>query len=367
METEVIKVDTRSSPEELLTHDGINKGARFLREGEVIAFPTETVYGLGADALKEEAVEKIFAAKKRPKDNPLIIHIARREDLEDLVEGEIPPAVRDLAARFWPGPLTVILPRSSRVPAITCGGLDTVAVRMPSHPVARALFARAGVAVAAPSANLSGLPSPTRADHVLMDMEGEIPLILDGGETPIGVESTVIDMSSENPRILRPGGVASHQIKEILGEDTVIEREYKVDKKDGVPRSPGMKYRHYAPRSDLELLLNTDPGKLYEYACNRKGYRAILMTESTARAIEEETGEKVFSSPGRGKEEKLKFVLMGRDDQPEDIAHNLFTYLRQLDEEGRELIMVEAIEPEGLGEAIMNRLRRAATDVIDLA
>ena len=365
VETRVIKVDVNSSTSELLTHDGINQAARLLRRGEVVAFPTETVYGLGANALDGGAVKKIFSAKNRPQDNPLIVHISRREDLERLVSGRVPAPVRQLTARFWPGPLTIILPRSDEVPEVTCGGLETVAIRMPSHPVARALLTRAGLPVAAPSANLSGLPSPTSAEHVLIDMEGRIPLILDGGESPIGVESTVLDMTSSRPRLLRPGGVATAQLREVLGNEVEIEREYRVENEESVPRSPGMKYRHYAPRAELELLEGASPRQLWEYAHNKEGYRALLLTDDTAEKLEDLPGVRIFDDPADGIDRQFKLVIMGRASQPADIAHNLFKFLRQLDEEGRNLIMVESIETAGLGEAIMNRLRKAASDVVE--
>lgn len=365
METEVIKVDVNSSPPELLSDEGINKAARLLQQDETVAFPTETVYGLGANALSEEAVKKIFSAKGRPEDNPLIVHISRREQLDELVEGSLKSEVRELAARFWPGPLTMILPRSQKVPALTCGGLDTVAIRMPSHPVARALLTRAGLPVAAPSANLSGLPSPTRADHVLIDMEGRIPLIIDGGESPIGVESTVIDMTTSPPRLLRPGGVSTAQLKQALGEEMELERGYDVENDEVIPRSPGMKYRHYAPRAELELLLTDDPREIWNYARGQEKYRALLLTEDTLNKISSIPRDKVYKNPTEGKDKRFKIVPLGRAKRPEDIAHNLFTFLRQLDEEGRELIMVEGIDPSGLGEAIMNRLRKAASNIIE--
>ncbi len=366
METEVIKVNVNSTPAELLTDEGINKAARLLKQDELVAFPTETVYGLGANALSEKAVKKIFSAKGRPEDNPLIVHISRREQLDDLVKGSIKSQVRELAARFWPGPLTMILSRSEKVPRITCGGLDTVAIRMPSHPVARSLLTRAGLPVAAPSANLSGLPSPTRAEHVLIDLEGEIPLVLDGGGSPIGVESTVLDMTSSPPKLLRPGGVSSAQLKQALDENMEFERSYKVENDDAVPRSPGMKYRHYAPRAALELLLADDPEAIMQYARNRDEYRALLLTEDSLEKSSYVDQEEVFANPSRGKDRRFKIVPMGKASMPEDIAHNLFTFLRQLDEEGRELIMVEGINPSGLGEAIMNRLKKAASGIIEL-
>lgn len=366
METKVIEVVGRASPSELLADEGINQAARLLQQGEVVAFPTETVYGLGADALSEAAVKKIFSVKGRPQDNPLIVHIYRREQLDELVAGPVNSKVRELAARFWPGPLTIILPRSSRVPSITCGGLDTVAVRMPSHPVARALLTRTGLPIAAPSANLSGLPSPTRADHVLIDMEGKIPLVLDGGESPIGVESTVLDMTSSPPRLLRPGGVSRSQLEQALGAEAKIERNYEAVSDDSGPRSPGMKYRHYAPRADLELLLAREAEKIWQYACDKDEYRALLLTEDSLAELSAIPPSKIHSDPTEGEQEQCKVISLGQAERPEDIAHNLFTFLRQLDGEGRELIMVEGIEPSGLGEAIMNRLRKAATNIIEL-
>ncbi|WP_200769663.1 L-threonylcarbamoyladenylate synthase [Halarsenatibacter silvermanii] len=366
LQTEVLEVDTGVSPGELLGTEAVKKASSLLQRGELVAFPTETVYGLGANALDERAVRGIFAAKDRPEDNPLIVHVYSREELNRLTRGTVPSAVRQLTARFWPGPLTVILPRSDEVPGVICAGLDTVAVRMPSHPVARAILTRSGLPVAAPSANKSGLPSPTRAEHVLADMEGSIPLILDGGECPIGVESTVLDMTSEIPKILRPGGISASRLREALGRDAEIERCYDVTPEDNLPRSPGMKYRHYAPSARLELLEEGSPEEIWKYAGRQRAHSALLVSKATGQSIAESEDVAVYSDPERGADQHIKPVIIGSEENMQEIAHNLFTYLRSLDDEGRKLIMVEAINEEGLGEAIMNRLRKAATEIISL-
>ena len=228
---------------------GVRRGAEVIRAGGLVAFPTETVYGLGADALSDSAVARIFEAKERPRGNPLIVHLAGAAALES-VAARVPPRARDAAARFWPGPLTLVLPRAGTVPLITTGGLETVAVRVPSHPVARALIEASGRPIAAPSANRSGRPSPTRAEHVREDLDGRIELILDGGPTPVGVESTVLDMTTEPPMLLRPGGVTLEQLRDCLGEVAVLAG----DDEEAAGRSPGLRYRHYAPRAQVIVI-----------------------------------------------------------------------------------------------------------------
>ncbi|NJD99763.1 threonylcarbamoyl-AMP synthase [Thermococcus sp. LS1] len=317
----------------------IKIAARFILEGKLVAFPTETVYGLGADALNEEAVRRIFKAKGRPADNPLIVHIADFDDLKKLAR-EIPDEARLLAEKFWPGPLTVVLPKKEEVPTVTTGGLDTVAVRMPAHPIALALI-RASTPIAAPSANISGKPSPTLAEHVIDDFYGKIECIIDGGETKIGVESTVIDLSSEKPTLLRPGGLPLEEIEKVIGEVEIhpAVRGKLVD----VARSPGMKYKHYSPNAQVIVVEGPRENvrKKIEELVNeyrKKGLRVGVMATEQYDADE--------------------FFHLGTSE--EEVARNLFRALRELDKRGVDIIIAEGIEERGLGFAVMNRLRKAA-------
>jgi len=252
---------------------GILRGAEVIRAGGLVAFPTETVYGLGADALSDSAVARIFEAKERPRGNPLIVHLADAAVLES-VAARVPPRARDVAARFWPGPLTLVLPRASTVPLITTGGLDTVAARVPSHPVALALIEASGRPIAAPSANRSGRPSPTRAGHVRDDLDGRIDMILDGGPTPVGVESTVLDMTTEPPMLLRPGGVTLEQLRDCLGEVAVL----KGDDEEATGRSPGLRYRHYAPRAQV-IVVDRETGEAVVAPWLEAGRPVALMAQ----------------------------------------------------------------------------------------
>ena len=317
----------------------IRIAARFILEGKLVAFPTETVYGLGADALNASAVKGIFEAKGRPADNPLIIHIADFNDLKRLAR-EIPEEARLLARKFWPGPLTLVLPKREEVPDVTTGGLDTVAVRMPAHPVALALI-RASTPIAAPSANISGKPSPTLAEHVVDDFYGRIEAIIDGGETKVGVESTVIDLTSERPTLLRPGGLPLEEIKKVIGE-VEIHPAVKGELVD-VARAPGMKYRHYSPNAQVIVVEGPRErvrAKIRELVeeYRSEGLRVGVMAT-------EETGADEF------------FYLGGTD---EEAAKNIFKALRELDRRGVDVIIAEGIEERGLGLAVMNRLRKAA-------
>ena len=249
MKTKIIEIEYPQKPrdEELL------EGARILREGGLVAFPTETVYGLGANALDEEAARKIYEAKGRPSDNPLIAHVSSMEEVYPLVS-QVSEKAKKLMDAFWPGPMTLIFPKSDLVPYGTTGGLDTVAVRMPSDPVANRLIALAGVPVAAPSANTSGRPSPTTAQHVLQDMDGRIDMIIDGGPVGIGVESTIVDVSVETPTVLRPGAITMEMLEEVLGEVQIDPAILGPVSADLRPKAPGMKYKHYAPKADLTLV-----------------------------------------------------------------------------------------------------------------
>ncbi len=330
----------------------IERAARLIRAGALVAFPTETVYGLGANGLDGRAVARIFEAKERPGDNPLILHISEMEQIGPLIAGALAPSARILAEAFWPGPLTMVLPKSAAVPREATAGLDTVAVRMPAHPAARALIAEAGVPVAAPSASRSGRPSPTRAAHVLEDMDGRIEMILDGGPCAVGLESTVADMTGEVPRILRPGGVTPEMIRRALGAVHVDERALRPLRAGEVARSPGMKYRHYAPKGRMTLV-GGQPD-----AVARK-IIALYDRDSAAGlkcAILAREGEARYGA-------RFVRALGGSD---EEVAFSLFAALREMDEAGVQRIFAEAVGAAGLGLAIMNRLGRAAAfDIID--
>lgn len=314
--------------------------ARLLQDGQVVGIPTETVYGLAANALDSQAVLKIFAAKNRPADNPLIVHISAFSQLADLV-ADIPASARALAHAFWPGPLTMVLPRSRRIPdAVTAGG-DTVAVRMPSHPVARAIIDACGLPLAAPSANRSGSPSPTAAAHVMQDMDGIIPAVFDGGVCEVGVESTVVSLVGTTPRLLRPGGITPEQLEKVLGPiaiDPSITANVHLDKVS----SPGMKYKHYAPKARVTLLHGSS--RAYTAFVNEKAEpdAAALCFAEEADAL------------------RLPVLCMGHQHAPGEIAHNLFALLRQADEENIQRIYAHCPSRSGVGLAVYNRLIRAA-------
>ena len=314
----------------------IRRAAALLRAGELVAFPTETVYGLGADALNGGAAARIFAAKGRPADNPLIAHIAGESGLASLIAGEPCACARKLMCAFWPGPMTLIFPKSPRVPREVTAGLDTVAVRMPSHPVARALIRAAQTPIAAPSANRSGRPSPTTAAHVLEDMEGRIPLILDGGPCEVGLESTVVDVTGARPRILRPGGVTLEMLEGVVGDVDVDEGVLHQLQAGSQARSPGMKYKHYAPKGEVTIVTGPraaqEIARLYDAADGRAAILAFSQADYGARRV-----YRLKNAPGE-----------------------LFAALRQLDEDGMETIYAEDVPTAGVGLAVMNRLMRAA-------
>lgn len=321
----------------------MQKAGSILKSGGLVAFPTETVYGLGADALNTEAAEKIYAAKGRPSDNPLIIHIADMGHLDKIVK-YVPDEAKKLADAFWPGPLTMILNKSACVPYGTTGGLDTVAVRMPSDKIAQELIRRGGGYVAAPSANISGRPSPTTAQHVYEDMNGRIPLILDGGAVEIGLESTIVDLTADVPVILRPGYISLAMVQAILGR-AEMDRGLIADDSGIRPKAPGMKYRHYAPKAELKII-EGPIDRVISYINQRAdGSRriGIICTEETREAYPH--GD--IKSIGSRKNEL-------------SIANHLFEVLREFDEDGVEAIYSESFEAPGLGQAIMNRLLKAA-------
>jgi len=327
----------------------IHTAASIIRNGGLVAFPTETVYGLGADALNPEAVKALFKAKKRPLDNPPIVHVGNTQDVYRLVK-DVPEAAEKLMKNFWPGPLTLIFKRSEIVPDITVAGLDTIAIRMPRHNVALALIRESGCPIAAPSANLAGKPSPTTAQHVLEDLYGRIDAILDAGPTKIGVESTVLDLTVDPPQILRPGGTPYEVLKAALGRVelhpvAVAEKKVLV----GKARSPGMKHRHYAPKARLVVVegdlaaIIRKVAELTDYYRKRGEKVGVLATHETAGAYNAD----VVKS-------------LGSRSNMEEIAKNLFRFLREFDAEGVDVIIAEGVPAEGLGLAVMNRLRKAS-------
>ena len=324
------------------------EAAQILRDGGLVAFPTETVYGLGANALDETAAKKIYAAKGRPSDNPLIAHISCLEELKPLV-AYIPEAGRKLAEAYWPGPLTMVFPKSDIVPYGTTGGLDTVAVRMPSDPVANRLIKLAGVPVAAPSANTSGRPSPTTAQHVWQDMEGKIEMILDGGPVGIGVESTIVDVSGDVPTLLRPGAITMEMLRETVGRveiDPAIQAPPSADLR---PKAPGMKYRHYAPHADLQLV-EGETDRVVEVINN-------LVKEKLA---EGKMVGVICTDETRVRYPQGEVRSVGLRAKEETIAHNLFAVLREFDDLNVDCIYSESFSKDHLGQAIMNRLTKAA-------
>ncbi|MBS7607137.1 MAG: L-threonylcarbamoyladenylate synthase [Candidatus Bathyarchaeia archaeon] len=344
--TIILKVDSER-PE----IDKISIAAEVIRRGGLVAFPTETVYGLGADALNPVAVRDIYLAKMRPLDNPIIVHVADKNDVYKLAEN-VPESAERLMNLFWPGPLTLILKASEIVPRVTTGGLDTIAIRMPKHTVALSLIKMSERPIAAPSANLAGRPSPTLAEHVIQDLYGRIDVIIDAGPTNIGVESTVLDMTHEPPQILRPGGVTYEELKTVLGNiiihpAAVARSEVHVEH----ARSPGMKHKHYAPKAEMIVVegkFDSIVEKVKELAEQyfRAGRRVGVL------ATDESLQEYNFSL--------WTVKSLGSRSNLASAAKRLFRLLREFDEEGVDIIIAEGVPQEGLGLAIMNRLRRAA-------
>ena len=332
-----------------ISYDDIGRVAgAIIKKGGTVAFPTETVYGLGADALNPDAVKKIFEAKARPPDNPLIVHISSKEHLQDLV-ADIPERAFDLMDAFWPGPLTLIFKRKEIVPDIVTAGLDTVAVRMPDNSIALLLIVESGTPIAAPSANLSGMPSPTTAQHVIADLDGRIDAVIDGGAVKIGVESTVVDMTSGIPAILRPGGIGIDEIRDVIGE-VVIGYPDRLLEEGEVARSPGMKYTHYSPETRMVLVAGEH---VVDRACefvsdyHGRGLRVgLLATEETAEHV---IADEIF--------------ILGMRDDLAMVASNLFAGLRYLDGRNVDVIIADgSMSDDGIGAAVLNRLRKAADD-----
>ncbi len=339
--TKIIKINPEKPEASYL-----EEAAAVLRRGGLVAFPTETVYGLGASVLHREAIGRLFAVKGRPADNPLIVHIYSSGGLQEIA-ADLPEVVDQLAERFWPGPLTLVLPKKESVPEEVSAGLPTVAVRVPSHPVARELLKIAGIPVAAPSANLSGRPSPTRGSHVIKDLDGRVEMILDAGPTGVGVESTVLDLTGEVPRILRPGGVTREMLEEVFGRGGV--KEIAPGTESSRPPSPGMKYRHYAPLAPLYLVMGEQEA-VNRYIADRVAKDQKNGRKAAVLAFEED--RKSFAG--------TLFFSLGERGKPEEAAGRLFSLLRACDDAKVGVIYAVTPSREGLGEAVFNRLWKAA-------
>jgi L-threonylcarbamoyladenylate synthase len=347
--TRIIRIDPVNPDTSALA-----EAAEVIKRGGLVAFPTETVYGLGADAYNRDAVRRIFEAKNRPMDNPLIAHICELEWLE-AVARNVPEKAHRIAERLWPGPVTLVLWKSDEIPAEVTAGLPKVAVRFPSHPVAAGLIERSGVPIAAPSANLAGRPSPTTAQHVIQDLYGRVDVILDGGEALFGVESTIIDLTSEPPRLLRPGPIPVEDLERVLGIRISIPDHARGLSEAEIAESPGMKYRHYAPDTPLKLVEALDYHDLASYSAKvleiaeeyrSRGFKvAILASRETHRRYVE-----------RG----FEVIELGSRKNFYEIARNLFNSLRRVDELRADLAITEGFEEKGLGLTVMNRLRKAS-------
>ena len=336
METQILKADELDAVCE--------KAGEILKRGGLVAFPTETVYGLGGDAFNPDSSRKIYAAKGRPSDNPLIVHIAELSALDKL-SADIPQTLYDLAEAFWPGPLTMIIKKRESVPCETTGGLDTVAIRMPDHPVALKLIRAGGGYIAAPSANASGRPSPTLASHVAEDLSGRIDMIIDGGEVGIGIESTIVDLSGEVPMILRPGYVTHDMLSRILGH---VESDPTLMKKTegGRPKAPGMRYRHYAPKGDMQLFAG-------DMACVAETINKKVARSSKKCGI-------LCCDESAGLYDNAVIRSLGSRSDLRSVALNVYRALREFDDEGIEEIYAESFDTDGFGQAVMNRMLKAA-------
>ena len=342
MKTEILKIDREN-----INKDYIKKAANLIKEGNLVAFPTETVYGLGADGLNNEACKKIYKAKGRPSDNPLILHISEITMLDNLVE-EISDKHRKLF-ELWPGPMTLIFKKSKLIPDVVTAGGDTVAIRFPSDNIARVLISEAKRPIAAPSANISGRPSPTKASDVYQDMQGVIPAIIDGGESNIGIESTVIDLSTDEPTILRPGFYTYEFLKEILDDMRLDDSLVDSTK---IPKSPGQKYKHYAPKANLRVFIGKDVpdylltlAKKYESEGKKIGILAF-----------EEDKDKFSPYP---------YISLGNRSDLSTMSHVLFSSLRQMDRLGVDIILAEGVRENNLGKSIMNRMKKAAANDVN--
>jgi len=344
MRTVVEKVDFHCPSQEV-----IQKAANILRQGGLVAFPTETVYGLGGNGLDKEVCKKIYAAKGRPSDNPLILHISQISELRPIVK-EIPPMAEKIMEAFWPGPITLIFKKADCVPLEITGGFDTVAVRFPSHPTACAIIHQAGFPIAAPSANSSGKPSPTRASHVEYDLGGKIDMIVDGGPTEVGLESTIIDVSGERAMLLRPGVITREMIEDVIGDILVDPAVTAKPEQNLVPKAPGMKYTHYSPKAMVLLVKGSS--------------RDAVAEKINAMAKESEEAGKTVGIMATEQTKALysygTILSVGDREKPETIGANLFNLLRKFDYLGIDVIYSEVFEETGEGMAIMNRLNKAA-------
>lgn len=341
MHTEIVVVNGAEK-------EKLKEPAKALAEGKLVAFPTETVYGLGANALDEKAVKSIFEAKGRPSDNPLIVHITDREDIKKLAR-EIPENANIILDKFSPGPVTVILKKQPHISDVVTGGLDTVAIRIPEHPVARELITQSGVPVAAPSANLSGLPSPTKAEHVIADMNGRIPYIIDGGACGVGVESTVVDVTGEYPVILRPGKVTLEDIQEFIPETVIDPHVLNTAMHAEKPKSPGMKYKHYAPNAEL-VVVEGEADKVSE---------KIQELCKEAKAEGKRVG--VMLKYDNQSKYDADYILEAGEDN-DKYAAMLFSDLREFDENNIDIVFAEFKDEDGMGVTVRNRLYRAAAN-----
>lgn len=343
MDTKIYKIELDN-----INASYMEEAGKLIAEGELVAFPTETVYGLGGDALHPEAARKIYEAKGRPSDNPLIVHIAEVEDLERVAK-EVPKQARLLAEAFWPGPLTMVVRKKDEVPYATTGGLETVAVRMPNHPVALELIKRSKTLIAAPSANTSGRPSPTEAAHVKEDLSGKIAMILDGGPVGIGIESTIIDLTEQVPMVLRPGYITLQMLSEVLGEPVVMDPGILTADDTTKPKAPGMKYKHYAPKADMVIIDGERDAVIAEI--NRRTQNAKKNGRKVAVIATEETKHCYNADV---------VLCMGKRDDEDAIARHMYKVLRECDELEVQEIYSESFQTPKIGQAIMNRLLKAA-------
>ena len=348
METKIISIENIDED-----YYKLNEAADILKSNGIVAFPTETVYGLGGNALSEEAIKKIFIAKGRPSDNPLIVHISDKEDLKKLVKS-VPDVGEKLIEKFWPGPLTLIFKKLECVPDSVTGGLDTVAVRMPSHEIARRLIGLSGLPIAAPSANLSGKPSPTNGDHVIKDLNGRVDAIVCGGDSNVGLESTVLDISGEIPVILRPGGITAEDIRKIAGQ-VEIDPHIASDP-NMAPKAPGMKYTHYSPNAELIIFTGEE-----EDVIDRINLISARLMKSDKKVGIMTCDENLDFYVGND------VLSLGSKMDYTEIARNLFFTLRKFDDLGVDVILSEAFKLSGIGSAIMNRLKKASgNNIIEL-
>lgn len=348
MKTQIMSLEKDEGIKSLA--EKLSRAGRIIKEGGLVAFPTETVYGLGGDALNPESSKKIYAAKGRPSDNPLIVHIADMHKIEKIVQN-VPENAKKLADAFWPGPLTMIMKKSELVPLQTTGGLGTVAVRMPAHPMALMFIKEAGGYVAAPSANMSGKPSPTKAGHVIQDMDGRIDMILcadNKEDSMIGIESTIIDVTGNAPMILRPGYITHKMISDIIGK-TDTDAAILDNETDEPPKAPGMKYRHYAPKGELVIVEGEPQGVL-----NYINDKLLLHAKKGEKTGVIGTSEMI----GEYRADSVKDA--GRQGDMRSAASRLYTFLREFDDENVAYIYSESFSRDGMGQAVMNRLLKAA-------